>query len=67
MSISEITGMESSVVQLQDIFIFKKAGRDDDGNVLGEFRATGIRPRCTETLTAAGIEMPLETFTNGDA
>lgn len=66
MSISEITGMESNVVQLQDIFIFKKAGRDDDGNVLGEFRATGIRPRCAESLIAAGIDMPLETFTNGD-
>ena len=64
MSISEITGMESDVLQLQDIFVFKKAGRNEDGTVLGQFVATGIRPRCAELMAAAGIELPIDTFTN---
>lgn len=64
MSISEITGMESDVLQLQDIFVFKKAGRSEDGTVLGQFVATGIRPRCAELMAAAGIELPIDTFTN---
>ncbi|MDJ0629615.1 MAG: CpaF family protein [Rhodobacter sp.] len=65
MSISEITGMESNVVQLQDIYTFKKAGRGEDGTVFGEFLATGIRPRCAEVMGAAGIDLPIDTFTNG--
>jgi pilus assembly protein CpaF len=53
MSISEVTGMEGDVISMQEIFIFEKRGLED-GNVTGVFRATGIRPRFTERLTAAG-------------
>ena len=64
LSISEITGMETDVVQMQDIFLFKKAGRSEDGTVLGRFAATGVRPRCAEIIAAAGIDLPIDTFTN---
>jgi len=64
MSISELVGMEGEIVQMQDIFLFKKAGRAEDGTVLGKFVATGIRPRVIEALSAAGIDLPISTFTN---
>ncbi len=65
MSISEITGMEGDVISMQDIFVFRKRGRSDSGEVLGEFVPTGIRPLCMEALTAAGVSMATETFTAG--
>ncbi len=61
-SISEITGMEGDVVTIQEIFGFKKAGIGEDGTVLGEYMPSGIRPRCTEQLTLAGIQLPPTMF-----
>ena len=67
MSISEITGMEGEIITMQDIFIFKKMGKSESGEVLGEFVATGIRPKCYEQLVAAGIEISPETFLRDEA
>ena len=61
-SVSEVTGMEGSVVTMQDIFIFKKTGRSATGEVLGEFTPTGIRPRCADQLAQAGIDLGDEMF-----
>jgi pilus assembly protein CpaF len=52
-SISEVTGMEGDVISMQEIFIFEKHGLEE-GNVKGVFRATGIRPKFTDRLMAAG-------------
>ncbi|HET6141858.1 MAG TPA: CpaF family protein [Candidatus Acidoferrales bacterium] len=62
MSISEITGMEGDVVTIQEVFAFKKSGIGENGNVLGEFLPSGIRPRCTEQLMTAGIQVPTSMF-----
>jgi pilus assembly protein CpaF len=62
MSITEVVGMEGSVVMMQDIFTFKKTGRNEAGDVLGSFQATGVRPRCAEAMIAAGIDLPLSLF-----
>ena len=56
-SVSEITGMEGDVVTMQDIFIFRKKGVSEDGEVLGEFVTTGIRPRAWDQLAAAGVKL----------
>ncbi|MFD1156582.1 CpaF family protein [Roseovarius aestuarii] len=61
-SISELTGMEGDVITLQDIFVFRKTGKTEDGEIIGEFIPTGIRPRCADELIAAGIEITPETF-----
>ncbi|MBJ3763651.1 CpaF family protein [Maribius pontilimi] len=61
-SISEITGMEQDVVQLQEIMRFKRLGVDENGTILGEFRATGIRPGFLEDLKSMGLKVPLEHF-----
>jgi len=60
--ISEITGMEGDVITMQDIFTFRAVGKDSEGNVMGHFGATGMRPHCLETLQAAGLSLGPETF-----
>jgi pilus assembly protein CpaF len=57
-SISEITGMEGDTITMQEIFQFERTGMGPQGQVLGRFRATGIRPRFAETLKACGLQLP---------
>jgi len=61
-SITEVTGMEGDMVTLQDIFVFEKRGVSAEGKVLGRFCATGIRPKFSEKLLAAGIHLAPELF-----
>lgn len=61
-SIGEITGMEGSVVQLQELFVFKRLHTADDGKVIGEFRATGLRPKCLDEMERRGCGVPMEIF-----
>ena len=64
-SISEITGMEGDIIQMQEIFRFKRTGLTAEGKILGHFEATGVRPRFLEELKAMGIELPGEYFEPG--
>ncbi|MGH9759455.1 MAG: CpaF family protein, partial [Blastocatellia bacterium] len=61
-SIAEITGMEGEVVTMQDIFVFRKHGVRENGDVVGEFLPTGIRPKFSERLSVTGIHLPLAMF-----
>jgi pilus assembly protein CpaF len=54
-SVTEITGMEGQVVQMQEIFAFHRTHTSADGVVHGEFRASGIRPRCLDEMMRRGI------------
>ena len=54
--------MEGEVVTMQDIFRFKFAGRDEEGNVLGHFEATGIRPKFMSDLADHGIQLSPDLF-----
>jgi pilus assembly protein CpaF len=60
--ITEITGMESDVVSMQDLFVFEKQGVSSDGRVVGTFSATGIRPKFAERLKAVGFDLPVSMF-----
>ncbi len=60
--ITEITGMEGQVVQMQDIFTFNRTHTDADGTVHGEFRATGLRPRCLDEMLRRGIHYDTANF-----
>ncbi|MBN3792295.1 CpaF family protein [Burkholderia sp. Ac-20353] len=57
-SISELTGMEGDIINMQEIFTFKRTGMDQDGTVRGHFCATGVRPKFAERLQAFGINLP---------
>ena len=61
-AISELTGMEGEVITMQDLFLFERLGLAPDGRVRGRFRATGIRPKCSERLAAAGVHLPMDLF-----
>ena len=63
--ISEITGMEGEVISLQDIYMYEKYGIKENGEVIGAFKATGVRPKFADNLKASGIEMPVEMFEEG--
>jgi pilus assembly protein CpaF len=60
--ISEITGMEGDVITMQDIFVFDRTGIGPGGKVQGQFRATGIRPKCSERIAAAGMPLRADMF-----
>jgi pilus assembly protein CpaF len=62
LSMSEITGMESDVITMQEIFRFRMTGRDPDGSIQGKFEATGIRPKFMQELSDRGIELPANLF-----
>ena len=57
-SISEITGMEGETITMQEIFQYERTGVDKEGQVIGRFRPTGIRPRFAERLKACGLQLP---------
>jgi pilus assembly protein CpaF len=61
-SVAEIIGMEGNVVTMQDIFVFKKQGVRENGEVLGDFVATGVRPKFAERLVVTGIHLPTSMF-----
>jgi pilus assembly protein CpaF len=63
-TIAEIVGMEGEVISMQDVFVYDRHGVTPEGKVVGEFRATGIRPKSTERLNEYGIDMSESLFTN---
>ena len=67
MSVSEITGMEGNVVQMQEIFAFHRISTDADGKVIGEFRANGLRPKCLDEMIRRGIHYDTANFDPGRA
>ncbi len=61
-SIAEVTGMEGEIILMQEIFKFVREGLGPNGEVLGEMRPMGIRPKFMEVLNARGIHLPSSLF-----
>ena len=61
-SMSELTGMEGEVVTMQEIFRFRQTGVSAEGQVLGKFEATGIRPRFLDQVMSHGISLSADLF-----
>ncbi|RFD40702.1 pilus assembly protein CpaF, partial [Vibrio parahaemolyticus] len=61
-SLQEINGMEGEVITMSEIFTFQRRGVDQDGNVLGDYIATGIVPSCHDQLIKRGLDVPFEIF-----
>jgi pilus assembly protein CpaF len=55
--LSEITGMEGTTITTQMIFRFEQTGVEN-GKVLGEFVATGVRPQFLDRLERYGQKIP---------
>ncbi|TPN28189.1 CpaF family protein [Mesorhizobium sp. B2-3-3] len=61
-SISELTGMEGNVVQLQEIYHFVRRDVTADGAIIGDYRATGVRPRFSAEAATLGYHFGKEAF-----
>jgi pilus assembly protein CpaF len=64
MRISEISGMEGEMVMMQDLFEFKRTGVGPDGEVIGQFIASGIRSTYSQRLEASGYKLESKIFRN---
>ncbi|GAB7050318.1 CpaF family protein [Catenuloplanes indicus] len=61
--VTEVVGMESDVVTLQDLFLFDyHAGVDSEGRFRGTLNSTGLRPTFTERFEAHGVVLHPEMF-----
>ena len=59
--------MEGDTITLQDIFVFERKGKDENGKIIGEFKPTGIRPKAYDQLVAAGVDLTNVSFSRGVA
>jgi pilus assembly protein CpaF len=64
-SVSEIIGMEGEIITMQEIYKYVRTGVGPKGEVLGQFRPTGIRPRFSERLEQHGFKLPASLFDTG--
>jgi pilus assembly protein CpaF len=65
--ISEIVGMESQTITMQDVFLFRARGTDEQGTIIGDVRATGLRPKFSERFEQYGVHLPASLFeTSGE-
>jgi len=60
--VSEVTGIEGDVIQMQEIFRYNRIGTAEDGSVQGNFQATGVRPKFLAELASRGITVPSSYF-----
>ncbi len=58
-NITEIIGMEGDVITMQDLFTFEYQGEDEDGNIIGRHKATGLRPKFWDRARYYGLEAEL--------
>jgi pilus assembly protein CpaF len=65
--ITEITGMEGDIIQLQDIYLYKREGFGADGKVKGQHIATGQIPEFYEELASRGLDIDLGIFNSKDS
>jgi pilus assembly protein CpaF len=65
-SLSEITGMESGVISMQDIFVFERHAMDDQERVMGRFVSTGVRPRFADRCKIFGVPINDGVFSRAD-
>jgi pilus assembly protein CpaF len=60
-SVAEITGLEGLTPLMQDLFTFRRRGRQGR-KIVGQFSATGVVPRMVDELREEGIQIPAALF-----
>jgi pilus assembly protein CpaF len=61
-SVAEVTGLENSEVQIQELFHFQQTGVDDEGNATGHHAATGNVSIHLDHFAERGHSVPLTLF-----
>jgi pilus assembly protein CpaF len=57
--VTEITGMESGIITMQELYRFEQTGVAEGGAILGELVPTGITPTFAERFRKAGINIEM--------
>ena len=60
--VTEIVGLQGSVVSMHDIFEFQGRGVDANGQIVGTLQPTGLRPHVLDRMTQFGEHVPVEWF-----
>lgn len=66
MRISELVGVKDGEFELNDIFVYRMAGKHPNGQILGSFYATGYQPQVIRKMASAGFDVPVSMFTARD-
>ena len=66
-SIAEITGIESGIIQMQEIFRFHNQGIGENGKVRGSFLGCDMVPSFYDELRATGRPLDIGIFMTGGA
>jgi len=61
-SVTEVQGMESDVITLQELFKFQIDEVTRDGTIVGGLRPTGLRPTFLHKFEKRGVSLPLGLF-----
>ena len=61
-SLQANNGLEGEIVTMSELFKFERQSIDEDNNVIGELRPTGIVPGFYRELQRKGIEIPIQHF-----
>ena len=62
--ISETAGLDADFhLKLQDVYIYKQTGIDENGKVIGDYKATGYIPTCYEEFVMRGFPVDKKMFT----
>jgi pilus assembly protein CpaF len=62
--VTEITGMENDIITTQDIFVFEQKGYDQNGKVMGAYKATAVIPSFYDDLKRRGLNLDYSIFRN---
>ena len=60
-NVTEVQGMEGDVIVMSDIFVFEQQGIEN-GRIIGRLKPTGIRPKFSDRIEAAGLTLPANLF-----
>ncbi len=60
--VSEITKMEGDIITMQDLFVFKHTGWDEDDRITGEYLPTGSVPTFMDEIKRAKIPLDISIF-----
>ncbi len=61
-SIQEINGMEGEIITMSELFKYEQQGIDENGSVLGKYKATGVVPSFQDKFSQRGIDLPIEIY-----
>jgi len=64
--ITEVVGVESGTIQLQNIFEYQSQGFNSDGKTIGNLTPSGFIPTFYETLRQQGHSLPIDIFSSDE-